>query len=99
MPSSRPSPRRQSPDPLANLPRPLSERQRGGRVRRGLGLGLLAAVVVAGVVIVRPGFGTGASGDVQGAVVSEPPAAAAATPARVAGLVEPTEAPAPTAAP
>ena len=99
MPSSRPSPRRQNPDPLANLPRPLSERQRGGRARRVLGLGLAAAVVVAGVVIVRPGFGTGASGDVQGAVASAPPAAASDAPARIAGAGGPTSAPAATAPP
>jgi len=105
MPSPRPSPRRNNYDPLANLPRPLSERQRGGRARRVFGLGLVAAVVVAGVVIVRPGLGTGDSGDVQGAVVSDPPSAVPTSPAVVVAAVEPTAAPtaspqaAPTATP
>jgi murein DD-endopeptidase MepM/ murein hydrolase activator NlpD len=70
MPTPRPSPRRPSPDPLANLPRPLSERDRGRGPRRFLIALILAGVVVAGVAIARPGLGSGGTGDVQGAITS-----------------------------
>jgi murein DD-endopeptidase MepM/ murein hydrolase activator NlpD len=107
MPSSRPSPRRPS-DPLANLPRPLSERDRRRGPRRILGSLVVAAAVVAGVAIARPDLGTTGDGDVQGAVASPAETgAASASPGDVA-LVEPSPAavratpspaPAPTASP
>jgi murein DD-endopeptidase MepM/ murein hydrolase activator NlpD len=114
MPSPRPSPRRSAQvpaDPLANLPRPLSERGRRRGLRRILGPLALAAVVVAGVAIARPGFGSPGDGDVQGAVASTEveaqDAAASESPAEVAVVGgspapprrTPAPAPAPTATP
>ena len=102
MPTSRPSPRGPR-DPLANLPRPLSERT-GRRGFRGLvGPVAFAAVIVAGVAIARPGFGAGDAGDVQGAVASPDlvSGAATASPAPVAAIdpsARPATRPSPTAA-
>ena len=70
MPSPRPSPRRPSSDPLANLPRPLSERGRGGGLRRLVVPVAVAALILGGFAIVRPGFGTSGDGGVQGAVAT-----------------------------
>ena len=85
MPSSRPSPRGQRPDPLADLPRPLSERERRRRgPRRFLAPILAVGVVVAGVAVLRPGFGSGGSGEVQGAVAATPTPALSASPGEVA---------------
>jgi murein DD-endopeptidase MepM/ murein hydrolase activator NlpD len=75
MPTPRPSPRGPR-DPLANLPRPLSERERRRGPGRLLGSVLLAGLIVTGIAIARPGFGAGDAGDVQGAVASPDPAAA-----------------------
>jgi murein DD-endopeptidase MepM/ murein hydrolase activator NlpD len=92
MPTPRPSPRGPDTHPLANLPRPLSERDRRGRGRwRLLGMALVAAVVVAGVVIARPSFGTVDGGEVQGAVASPK---ATGTPAPVVA-VDPSVRPSP----
>lgn len=113
MPSSRPSPRGPRPDPLANLPRPLSERERRRRgPRRFLTPIVAVGVVVAAVAIVRPGFGSGGSGEVQGAVAATPTAGVSASPGEVAVIgaspfappsatpsPSPTVAPSPTPAP
>jgi murein DD-endopeptidase MepM/ murein hydrolase activator NlpD len=113
MPSPRPSPRRSAQvpaDPLANLPRPLSERGRRRGPWRILGTLALAAVVVAGVAIARPGFGSPGDGAVQGAAPSgdnEADGGASQSPGEVAVVgaspvsarPTPTPAPAPTATP
>ncbi len=99
MPSSRPSPRGPRVDPLANLPRPLSERERRRRgPGRFLAPILAVGVIVAGVAIVRPGFGSGGSGEVQGAVAT-PTAAVSASPDDVAAVGSPAVAPAATPSP
>jgi murein DD-endopeptidase MepM/ murein hydrolase activator NlpD len=112
MPTSRPSPRGPR-DPLANLPRPLSERERRRRPGRLLGAVLVTALVVTGIAIARPGLGAADAGDVQGAVSSPDPVAARSAspaPAAVAAVdasarsgpttaLAPTIAPPPTPAP
>lgn len=100
------------PSPLANLPRPLSERERG-RGWRGGGLGRRLGVLVAIGVSGAAGLGLVSSlsdgpltpvGDVQGAIVSPGPSEAASpdppatTPRRTADPVL-TATPSPTPAP
>ena len=102
MPTPRPSPRRSSDDPLANLPRPLSERGGPGGLRRLLLPVLAAALIVGGLAIVRPGFGTSGDGGVQGAVSSPAGGGASSSPDEVAVVgtpAAPVATPSPTPVP
>jgi murein DD-endopeptidase MepM/ murein hydrolase activator NlpD len=107
MPGSRHPAARRAPGPLANLPRPLDERD-GSRSRRRIRRAASLVVVVgvtAGFAVTLVNVPLGSPGEVQGAVASPEPVAAIATP-RPSPLIEratprptPVEVAAPTPAP